>query len=230
MPQLSRLTYIVSTLLFATIAVPAQEQSVKPGINERFEEDVNVDQFIQMFEGESREIYKHRHEIVDAMDLKEGMDVADVGAGTGFFTRMIANEVGPTGTVYAVDIAEEFIEHIEKMNKEEGIKNVKTVVCSARDTKLPENSVDFIFICDTYHHFEYPQDTLASIHRALRPEGILFIVDFERVKGVSSAFAMTHVRSGKGTVTDEVKNSGFNFVKEVPLMEEQWVRVFRKRD
>ena len=71
---------------------------------------------------------------------------------------------------------------------------------------------------------------MASIHEALRPGGVLVIVDFERVKGVSPPFAMTHIRCGRGTVTDEVKDAGFDFVKEVPMMKDQYIIKFVKRE
>lgn len=216
-------------LLGALVCVAnAQEQSVKPGINDNFQ-DPNIKQFTAMFEGESREIFAHRVEIVDALKLEPGMDVADVGAGTGFFSIMMGDRVGEEGTVYAVDIAENFIEHIDKRAKEEGLKNVKPVLCDARSTKLKPESVDLVFVCDTYHHFEHPWDTLASIHQAIRKDGRLVVVDFERIKGISSDWTLDHVRCGKGTVTDEIKDAGFDFVEEVKLMDEQYVLVFKKR-
>jgi ubiquinone/menaquinone biosynthesis C-methylase UbiE len=214
-------------VLFAAV-VHAQEQSVHPGINDHFQ-DPDVDRYVKMFEGESRAIYHHRAEILDALALEPGQDVADIGAGTGFFSMMFADKVGPKGTVYAVDIAKNFIDHIKENAKEYGHKNVKTVLCTERDTKLKKKSIDVAFICDTYHHFEYPFDTMASIHDAMRDGGKLMIVDFERVKGVQSDWTMNHVRCGKGTVTDEVKDAGFDFVEEVPIMEDQYVIVFRKR-
>ncbi len=207
----------------------AQEQSVKPGINDNFK-DPNVEFYVNLFEGESRAIFKHRNAIVEALDLEPGMDVADVGAGTGFFSRMMSYKVGPNGTVYAVDIAEDFIDHIAELSQKEEITNIKASVCSERSVDLPENSIDLAFICDVYHHFEFPVDSMASIHKALRPAGRVVIVDFERVGGVSRDWTLNHVRCGKGTVTDEVKDSGFDFVEEVDLgMDEQWMRIYRKR-
>jgi ubiquinone/menaquinone biosynthesis C-methylase UbiE len=220
---------LVPLLLLLAVVPFAQEQSVKPGINENFI-DPDVDRYIQMFEGESREIFKHRDEIVAALGLKPGTNVADVGAGTGFFSRMIAEKVQPGGVVYAVDIARNFLDHIEKLNKENNITNIKTVLCDQHSTQLPENSVDVVFVCDTYHHFEFPQHTLESIHKALRPGGTLVIVDFERIKGVSTDFAVEHVRAGKGTVSDEIRDAGFDFIEEVPMMKEQYVIKFRKRE
>src|SRR5262245_38285989 len=91
----------------------AQEKSVRPGINEPFE-NPDPKEWVQKFEGESREISIRAKEIVAACKLKPGMVVADVGAGTGLFTRKFAAEVGDKGKVYAVDIAPTFLRHIEK--------------------------------------------------------------------------------------------------------------------
>ncbi len=224
------------TAAFALLAVavsavaPAQEQSVKPGVNDNFK-NPDVDKYIQLFEGESREIYKFRNEIVNAIGLGPGMNIADVGAGTGFFSRMFAPKIAPGGTVYAVDIAANFIDHIKELSEKEHINNIQASVCSDRSIDLPANSIEVAFICDVYHHFEFPYDSMASIHKALRPGGRVVIVDFERVKGVSTKFAMEHVRCGKGTVTDEVKDSGFDFVEERLLgMDGQYFIVFRKRE
>lgn len=208
--------------------VTVRDESIKPGINDNFQ-DPDIQTYIGMFEGEDRAIYVNREAIVDVLELRPGMDVADVGAGTGFFTRMFAQSVGPEGTVYAVDIAEEFLEHIGQTSEEAGIDNIELVLCDQRSTKLPPNSVDVVFICDTYHHFEFPQNTLASIHNALRADGKLVVVDFERVKDVTAPFAWEHVRAGKGTFTDEIKNAGFDFVREPEIMKDQYVLVFTRR-
>jgi tRNA A58 N-methylase Trm61 len=114
-------------LVAATLSASAQEKSVRPGINKPFE-NPDVKEFIGKFEVESREIFTQRKEIVAVCKIKPGMAVADIGAGTGLFTRLFAKEVGSTGKVYAVDIAPNFIEHIEKTSKEAAIKNVAGVV------------------------------------------------------------------------------------------------------
>jgi len=219
---------ITAAVLGAHGSAIAQEQSVKPGINKPFA-DPNVGLFVGIFEGESREVFRYREAVVALLGLEQGMDVADIGAGTGLFTRIMAPWVGDSGRVYAVDIAAKFLDHIETENREAGIENVDLVRCDQHTTNLAPNSVDRVFVCDTYHHFEFPHDTLTSIRRALRPDGRLMIVDFERVEGLSKAFVLGHVRCGKGTVTDEVRDAGFSLVAEIPMMEEQYVLVFKKR-
>jgi predicted methyltransferase len=220
-------------LLLAVMAsgwISAQEQSLKPGINDSFK-DPDVERYIKIFEGESREIFAKRHDIVNALNLKPGMDVADVGAGTGFFSMMMSERVAPGGVIHSVDIAENFIKHIETLSKKEGVRNIEGHVCTERSVELPAESVDLVYICDTYHHFEYPYATLASIHKALRPGGEVVIVDFERIQGASSEWTLNHVRCGKGTVSDEVKDSGFDLVDDIDLgMKGQYVLRFRKRE
>jgi ubiquinone/menaquinone biosynthesis C-methylase UbiE len=156
------------------------------------------------------------------------MVAADIGAGTGLFTRLFAKEVGPRGKVMAVDIAPKFIQYIEKTCKELALKNVAGVVCKADSVELPANSIDLAFICDTYHHFEFPYKTMASLHRALRTGGHVVLVDFHRIPGKSSAWVLNHVRAGQEVFTSEIKTSGFKQVEDVALLKENYFVRFEK--
>lgn len=205
-------TCLCLTLLTAALA-QAQEKSVKPGINDKFQ-NPDAKEFVKAFEGESREIFTARKEIVKACKLEQGKAVGDVGAGTGLFTRLFAAEVGPKGKVYAVDIADNFLEHVKKSCKQEKISNVETVKCTDRSCELKEGSIDVAFVCDTYHHFEFPQRTLASIHKALRPKGQLIVIDFHRVPKKSRQWILDHVRAGQDVVEKEIVEAGFRKVKE----------------
>lgn len=203
------------------------EQSVKPGINDSYQ-DADPAQFVERFEREGREIYDRRHEIVTACEIEPGVDLADVGAGTGLFEPLFADAVGPDGTVYAIDIVPTFIEHIDERMSQLGIENVTAVLCTERSIEMPPASVDVVFTCDTYHHFEYPMSTMATVHEALRPGGTLVIVDFERIPGESSDWVLNHVRAGKETVIAEIEASGFELVEEVELLESNYVLRFRR--
>ena len=205
----------------------AQEKSVRPGINKPFE-NPDVKEYVGKFETESREIYTKRKEIVAACKLKPKMVVADVGAGTGLFTRLFAQEVGTEGKVYAVDIAPRFIEHVEKSCEKAGLKNVKGIVCTQTSTELPENAVDLVFICDTYHHFEFPTRTMASIHRALRPGGRLVLIDFHRIKGKTNEWTWNHVRAGQEVFVKEIESAGFKVVDEEKFLSENYSVRFEK--
>ncbi|MDX1383847.1 MAG: methyltransferase domain-containing protein [Thermoanaerobaculia bacterium] len=223
---------VLGVILLVAVGAPlhAQEESVRPGINDAYA-NPDVDSWVGRLEGEERAIYKYRHAIVAALGLEEGMEVADVGAGTGFLTRLMAEAVGAGGKVYAVDVVPEFLDLIRTRAGEAGLDQIETVLGDQRSTGLEEASIDLALVCDAYHHFEYPRQSLQSLHAALRDEGRLVVIDFERVEGVSPPFAISHIRAGKGTFSDEIKDAGFDLVAEIPLMvgEGQYFLVFRKR-
>jgi intracellular sulfur oxidation DsrE/DsrF family protein/precorrin-6B methylase 2 len=157
------------------------------------------------------------------------MVVADVGAGTGLHTRLFAKEVGDDGQVYAVDISAKFLEHIQKTSREAKLKNVTPVLCNEDAVDLPKGSVDVAFVCDTYHHFEFPHRTLASLHRAIKPGGKLVVVDFKRVEGVSSAWTLNHVRAGQEVVEKEIAAAGFKKTDEVKdLLKDNYLVIFTR--
>lgn len=220
----------LASLLLAT-AVLAQEQSVKPGINEKFlDPNLKVEDWTQKFETESREIFHQREKIVSNVGLKPGMAMADIGAGTGLFTLAFAQAVGDTGKVYAVEIAKNFLTHIKARALKASAKNVETVLCTPKSVELSEASIDLAFICDVYHHFEFPQATLATLHKALKPGGQIVLIDFKRIPGESSDFVMGHVRAGQDVFESEVTAAGFEKIGEVTdvLKENYFVR-FKKK-
>jgi tRNA A58 N-methylase Trm61 len=220
---------LLSVIAISSAPAPSQEKSVRPGINKAFEKP-DVKEYIKKFEVESREVAAQADRIVAACKLRPGMAVADVGAGTGLFTRKFARAVGPKGKVFAVDIASSFLEHIGQTCRDEGIDNVQEVLCDQFSTRLPRNSVDFVFICDTYHHFEFPQRTLQSIREALRPDGQMVLIDFERIEGKSSDFILGHVRAGKEVFVAEVKSAGFKLIGEEAFLKENYFVRFEKTD
>jgi predicted methyltransferase len=218
---------VVASFLLAESSLSAQDKSVRPGINDSFK-NPDLKKYLETFEGESREIFTHRKEIVAACKLKPGMTIADVGAGTGLFTRLFAAEVGDKGKVFAVDITPTFLEHIAKTCKEADIKNVETVRCTAKSTELPPASVDAVFICDTYHHFEFPARTLDSIHKALKPGGQIVLIDFHRIEGKTPKWTMDHVRAGQEVFTKEITTAGFRMVGQEELLKDNYFVRFEK--
>ena len=209
------------------------EAAVREGLNDNFlSAELDVDSYVARFEVESREVCALRVEILEAIGLEPGESVADIGAGTGLFLEPFSAAVGDSGTVYAVDISPQFIDHLEERAKEEGYSNVEVVLCDERDSRLPANSVDAIFVCDTYHHFTYPQTTLASLRRALRPGGRMIIVDFERIEGVSSEWILGHVRAGKEVFLAEIEEAGFVLEDEpdIGLVDNYMLRFGRGND
>ncbi len=230
-PHFSRTMFLLMAFTIfgiATIAY-AQEESIRPGINKPFE-NPDVESWLARFERDDRDLYTRKNEIAAVLNLKPGMDVADIGAGTGFYTMLFAQKVGPDGTVYALDIAENFITHINETAEELGLGNVRGINNPVDSTTLEPDSVDVVFLAHTYHHFEYPYKMLESIRSALRSDGTVVLVEFERIEGVSAKFILGMVRAGKGTFTDEFLNAGFELIEEVPFSEKDYVLKFRLRE
>lgn len=205
-----------------------EEPSVRQGINAPYFAPDGPERFLRILEAESREVVAHRDQIIDAIGLEEGMVVADIGAGTGLFTAEIARRIGDGGTVVAVDIVPEFVERIREIARAEGLANVKVVLGDERTTALGDTSVDLAFMCNTYHHIEYPQTYMGSLFRTLRPGGRLVLIDFERIEGTTNVATMKHVRAGKQTVIDEVSRAGFVLESEVELLDENYYLHFRR--
>jgi len=217
-------------LLSAAPGAWGQDQSVRPGINKAFE-NPDVADYIKRFENEDREVFVQRAVITAALNLRPGVAIADIGAGTGLFTRLFADQVGPSGKVYAVDIAQPFLDHIAAEAKRRGQSQVQTVRGQPDSVSLPPDSIDLAFLCDTYHHLEYPAKTLASLHRALRPLGMIVVVEFDRREGTSSAFVLEHVRADKKTILAEIEDAGFERVESgmKPELKENFFARFRKK-
>ena len=191
-------------------------RSVKPGINDAYKNMTDVSVWTKRFEVETREIYAERMRIIEALPITPGMDVADIGSGTGLFVEPISRAVGKDGHVYAVDVTPKFIEHLNERIADAGLKNVNTVLCKEDSVSLPANSIDLAFICDVYHHFEYPKETMRSLHHALRPGGEIVLIDFYRIPGVSREWILGHIRANKATVIKELRSFGFELTPDQP--------------
>lgn len=207
---------------------PEEEASVRPGVNAAYFREDGLARYTPILEGERREVVEQREAIIGAMGLTAGMTVADIGAGTGLFTVAIAPRVEPGGTVYAVDIVPAFLERIRDRVSEEKLQNVEVVMGAERATNLEPGSIDLAFMCDTYHHLEYPLTYMRSLFEALRTDASLVLIDLERIEGQSSKATLAHVRAGKDTVIEEVVSVGFVLDYEADLLEENYYLRFRR--
>ena len=165
--------------------------------------------------------------VLAALDLKPGMTVADIGAGSGYYSWRIAERVGPGGTVYAVDIQPEMVRILERQMVERGVGNVKAILGTPADPRLPAGSVDLALMVDVYHEFEYPYEMLASIVRALKPGGRVVFVEYRggdaRVP-IKALHTMTEAQ-----VRREVGIQPLEWVRTVSDLPWQHVIVFRKK-
>jgi ubiquinone/menaquinone biosynthesis C-methylase UbiE len=180
--------------------------------------------YIAMLEDPKRDAYQKPHEVVTALDLKEGEVVADVGAGSGYFAFRFAHHVGDQGRVYAVDISPDMIVHCNRRVRDLNLRNVTTILSAPDDPLLPDASVDRFFICDTWHHIENQPKYLVLMKKMLRPGGQVVMIDFhKRELPVGPPVAMKIARED---LIRQMETAGFRLVKEHTFLPYQYFLVF----
>lgn len=137
----------------------------------------NPQEYIKCLESPERVKRLQVEQVIESLQLSPGQRVADLGSGSGLFTRPLAQKVAKEGVVYAVDIDPALLEHVSKTAREQGVENVQTVKADEDDPKLPE-PVDLIFICDTLHHIQNQSAYVKTLRRYLRPSGRIVVIDF----------------------------------------------------
>jgi len=135
-----------------------------------------ADQWIPILESPDRVANLKVPEVIAALRLEKGHSVADIGAGSGLFSRALARTIDP-GLLYAVDIDPDLLKHIETTSKAERISNIRTVPAVPEDPKIPDK-VDLIFLCDTLHHIAGPDKYLTKLPAYLKPGGRVAVIDF----------------------------------------------------
>ena len=179
----------------------------------------------QAYERPGRDAWQKPQEVVDALKLKPRDVVADIGAGSGYFTRRFASQV-PEGIVYAVDIDEKMLQHIHQYVEKTNQRNIVTVLSPANDPMLAPGSVDLIFISNTYHHFTNRVDYNKRLARALRKGGRLVIVDYHKKQ--LPVGPPPDEKLAKEIVIKEISAAGFKLEQELTMLQHQYFLIFRK--
>jgi precorrin-6B methylase 2 len=177
---------------------------------------------------EEREREERTDLLLRALDLKPGMVLADIGAGTGFLSRRMARAVAPSGTVFAVDVQPEMLVLLRKAAQQDGLFNVTPLLGSETDVKLRPSSVDLAIMVDVYHELAYPDAVLGSLVKALKPGGQVVFVEY-RAEDASVPIKPLHKMS-EAQVRREAQALGLTWARTVETLPWQHVVVFRKAE
>lgn len=165
--------------------------------------------------------------VLAALELKPGMTVADIGAGSGYYSSRMAERVGPNGTVYAVDIQQEMLDILKLQMKQRRVTNVKAILGTMTDPRLPAGALDLAIMVDVYHELEYPYEMLAAIVKALKPGGRVVFVEF-RANDPNVPIKALHTMT-EGQVRKEAAVQALEWTKTVGDLPWQNIIVFRRR-
>lgn len=209
---------------------PAEHPAAGPGAeaSKRVPANVMPWEKAEWLEREGRAETEKPELVIQAMDLKAGMTVAEIGAGTGFFSRRIAKAVGPTGKVYAEDIQPQMLDLLKQRAAEKGIANITPVLGTETDPKLPAHGIDRVLLVDVYHEFQKPEPMLAAIRDCLAPGGTVILVEY-RLEGDTASYINIKHRMSVEQVLPEWTAAGFKLVRRSEVLPSQHIFIFSAR-
>jgi arsenite methyltransferase len=211
---------LLPLLLFSAFAA-AQQTSMPPK-----SEDRPLKDRIASMERPQRDAWMKPDEVVKALELKNGEVVADIGAGSGYFSRRFARAVAPDGKVYAVDIAADILAYLKERAEKENLRDLVTVVSRPDDPMLSANSVDLAFFCDTTHHIEDRVNFYRALFPAVRVHGRMAIVDYP--PDSPHAPHKPEQLVPRSQVISEAEEAGFKYVKEFKFLPYNYFLIFEK--
>jgi len=178
-----------------------------------------------------RDATERPQELVREMDLKPGMTVADIGTGVGYMLPYLSGAVGPSGSVLAEDIFDDFLSAAKQRAADQKLANVAFIKGTETDPRLADGSVDVILALDSYHHYNYPETMLAAFRKALRDGGRLVVVEYyKRPEAMPGGNAVKHIRLDEPDLVREIERNGFRKISEREhIKDSQYMVVFEKR-
>lgn len=158
-------------------------------------------------------------EMLDQLRLRDGMVVCDMGSGDGYYTFQMASRVAPSGRVVAVDIQPEMLQALSRKMEDKQVRNIDTILGELWDPKLEAESLDLVLMVDVYHEFSHPVQMLAAIRKALKPDGVIALVEF-RAEDPTVPIKPEH-KMTKAQAIKEFKANGFKPVRQYDRLPQQ---------
>ncbi len=213
----------LALVLLAVVACPAQD--VHPVTKRRIAQVMGPGGADWLVRPERVE-EEHPDQALDALKIAKGSTVADIGAGVGYFSWRLAERVGSDGVVYAEDIQQVMLDMLDRNMKARKLSNVRPVLGTIDDPKLPRDSVDLILLVDVYHEFSEPQKMLARMRESLKPGGRLVLLEY-RGEDPNVPIKVEHKMTVK-QVRAELEPAQLKFVESIEILPQQHILVFRK--
>jgi predicted methyltransferase len=178
------------------------------------------------YQGIDRDQWQQPDKVSAALQIREGAEIADLGAGGGYFTFHLAKATGAQGKVYAVDVDKETNELIAERAKKNGFDNVTTILAKSNDPLLPKSGVDLIFTSNTYHHLDNRVVYFSNLRQYLKPGGRSAIIDFDRRAWLEGLFR--HYTPGE-FIKREMEHAGFRLEQEPTFLDRQSFLIFSQK-
>ena len=175
-----------------------------------------ADEWVATLEGPQRIASQKIDAVLSKLDLKPGMVIADIGAGSGLFSRPLAKAVAPAGKVYAVDIQQDLLDHINQRDKAESIRNIQTVLGEYDDPKLPARNVDLAFINDVLHHIQHRAAYLRALGTYIKPSGRIAIIEMDKNDPKTPHRNQPELLVAREEILHWMSDAGFKLVQEHP--------------
>jgi ubiquinone/menaquinone biosynthesis C-methylase UbiE len=185
----------------------------------------DVAKWTKIFDDPQRNEWQKPQELVAALNLRAGMRVADLGAGTGYFSRYLSAAVGTDGTVFAVDTEPNLVAHLRERAEKEDTPNVVPILASPDNPRLPVAGADVILIVDTYHHIDARRAYVQRLRRFLTPQGRVAVVDWHK-RELPVGPPVSH-KLAREQVVEEMEEAGYTLVTEPSFLPYQYFLIFR---
>ena len=187
----------------------------------------DIDRYIQSLERPERDEYQQPGKVIEALNLKPGMIVADIGAGSGYFTRRLAEGVGHTGQVIAIDVEQKMLDYNrQELEKLWIVNRAKFILGKSDSPSLSEHSVDLVFLCDVYHHLKHHVDYLTRTKPALTPNGRVVIIDFYHDERSGKLGFSKHHLVPREDVIENMQQAGYTLSQEHTFLPRQYFLEF----